>query len=320
MVSNFQLVQIAYAIPSTILYIAMTIFLGIKMYQKSPALSNQFFPFIMFKACVDISYQVLGWATIRLPQYNFFRNFFLTNHWFSKILYIITGVQFCLMFECVFIVALNRYIAIGYSLQYVVVFSPRNVKIMALIMLLISGCVGVGISMFTTEFRSTSDNSSVVAVYTQPGIVYYQLFYSVILYGTLMILSLIMNVTTIMRLYKRNSKTNHHYSKADYYMTIHSALSFMGSLLLESYFASRMIGYFGSMPELVNTAMICLPVISDIASFADLYSMMLTNEYVRKSMLKILFPFFKKISISTSVKLFENNVPLSKTVRNNNII
>uniref|UniRef100_A0A0N5BYP8 Serpentine receptor class gamma n=1 Tax=Strongyloides papillosus TaxID=174720 RepID=A0A0N5BYP8_STREA len=244
-VSVFDIIQHIYKIPSMLLMILSVYVLIKKIKDISANFNKQFYTIIVCKLSNEIAYMVTILIFFKLPKWGFYNNFLVNSNWMATTFYVLMEQQTTFMFLITFLISTNRYIAVKYPLLYKDYFSKSKIIIILLTFIISSTIIGLGNIPFNSEYRKFDLHGYFVPFFTSKNVIYYQFFYQVFFYGIISIATCIFNVRAIIALKKHNKNVNK-FRKELYYI-IYSIFIFITISIVETYFASTIIG-LGNIP------------------------------------------------------------------------
>uniref|UniRef100_A0A0N5CGU5 Serpentine receptor class gamma n=1 Tax=Strongyloides papillosus TaxID=174720 RepID=A0A0N5CGU5_STREA len=174
-----------------------------------------------------------------LPRWGFFNNFLKNNNWMATVFYILTPQQTTFMFLITLLISINRYIAVKYPLSYETFFSKSKVVIILLSFVILSTMIGLGNIPFNPSYEIFDLFGYFIPILKSKSVIYYQFFYTIILFGMISIATCTFNVMAILTIKKLNQNGNK--QKRELYYIIYSIFIFITVFFVEAYFICRFI-------------------------------------------------------------------------------
>uniref|UniRef100_A0A0K0G5T2 Serpentine receptor class gamma n=1 Tax=Strongyloides venezuelensis TaxID=75913 RepID=A0A0K0G5T2_STRVS len=235
-----------------------------------------------------------------LPKWGFY-NKFLENHaWTATVFNILATQQTTFMFLITLLISINRYIAVKYPFSYELYFSKPKIVIILLSSIILSLVLGFGNIFFDLRYKKSNFLGYFTPSSKTKNEMYYQIFYLVILFGLISIMTCIFNVMAILTLKKIN-KIGSQYKKEIYFI-VYSFFIFITLLFVEAFFVCKFIVIKNEIKSFSHTAYFIYIVAFDLTSVGDFYFLIYSCNELRKA-LKTTFGCSKKINNKITIKL-----------------
>uniref|UniRef100_A0A0N5B5R2 Serpentine receptor class gamma n=1 Tax=Strongyloides papillosus TaxID=174720 RepID=A0A0N5B5R2_STREA len=264
-----EFIQLIYKIPSTLLMI-LSIYVIIKeIKNKNTFFNTQFYTIIVSKLTNEVIYIITTFIFYKLPEWGFNNNFFKNNDWTATLSYILAAQQTTFMFFITLLISINRYIAVKYPLSFKVYFSKSRINVILLSFIIFSIIIGLGNILFNARYENSELFEFFIPIFTSKNVIYYQIFYTVFLFGTISIATCTFNVMAILALKKRNLIGNKY--KKELYYIIYSIFIFITLFFVEAFFVCRFIAVNYEIKIFVHVTEVFHIVVFDLTSFGDFY-------------------------------------------------
>uniref|UniRef100_A0A0N5BYM9 G_PROTEIN_RECEP_F1_2 domain-containing protein n=1 Tax=Strongyloides papillosus TaxID=174720 RepID=A0A0N5BYM9_STREA len=310
-----ELIQLIYLIPSLFIMTFVCCLLIYKFFIHSPVFCNEFYPLVCFKILNDILYHVNILFLLKLPLWEVNQNFYLKNNFLSTICYFIGASTVCIQFLFSFVLAFIRFLAIYYPLKYKKIFEKNVIKFVIILIYICSMLIGFPSIFFESKYTYNNHTKSLSPTFINTNVSYYQFFYAIIFYGTLTILSFIINIINIVGLTKRKTSSNPKNIEKLYSM--YTVFVFFGTSLMEAYFIVRIGGTYTDNNYLVSLANNLLTWIGDIATLGDFYFFIFITEELKIAIRETSSSFFTTKNTIIFIKKDTSNIE-TPDLRNEN--
>uniref|UniRef100_A0A0N5B932 Serpentine receptor class gamma n=1 Tax=Strongyloides papillosus TaxID=174720 RepID=A0A0N5B932_STREA len=181
-------------------------------------LNKQFFLIIVYKLVNEIIFIITYYVLIKLPKFGFFKNFFEENNWVARLFHVLAVQQTIFMFLITLLVSVNRYVAVIYPTKYNYYFSKSNMTKVLVFFIMLSTLIGLGTIPFKPIYGSFDFAGAFIPYFTLKEVIYYQIFYTVFLFGTLSIATCFFNIKAILELKKHKNIVNYYKREIIYIM------------------------------------------------------------------------------------------------------
>uniref|UniRef100_A0A0N5B929 Serpentine receptor class gamma n=1 Tax=Strongyloides papillosus TaxID=174720 RepID=A0A0N5B929_STREA len=301
-----DIIQFIYKIP-TIFLMILSVYLILKeVKKKNVHFNKQFYTLVVFKLLNDVYFIITNYALFKIPRLGFFKNFFEKNDWIAALYYVLSAQQTMFMFLITFLVSINRYVAVKYPTKYQRYFSKsKRIKIL-IFFIVLSTLIGLGNIPFKPEYRMFDFAGAFIPYFTLKEVIYYQMFYTVFLFGILSIATCIFNAKAIFELRKHKQIAG--YYKKETYNILYSIFIFITLSIVETFYIS-ILYKINSLRYIFHFIIV---IGFDLSSVGDYYFLIFTRIELRNEMRNI-FRCCKKSTSKVDVKIFYRRNPTSNT-------
>uniref|UniRef100_A0A0K0G617 Serpentine receptor class gamma n=1 Tax=Strongyloides venezuelensis TaxID=75913 RepID=A0A0K0G617_STRVS len=214
------------------------------------------------------------------------------------------------MFLITLLISINRFIGVQYPTKYQLYFSKLNRIKIIIFFLILSTLIGLGTIAFKPTYRMFEFADAFVPYFTNKNVVYYQIFYTLFLFGTISIATCIFNLKAILEL-KKHKKNVTNYKKETIYI-IYSIFVFIALLIIETFFVFRFIAAQYEINSFKYMIYFCIAIGFDLTSVGDYYFLIFTSNELKNEM-KNIFRCCKKRTSKVSVKIVHRRQFIPKT-------
>uniref|UniRef100_A0A0N5BGP9 Serpentine receptor class gamma n=1 Tax=Strongyloides papillosus TaxID=174720 RepID=A0A0N5BGP9_STREA len=176
---------------------------------------------------------------LKLPKLGFYLKFLEKNNWMADVFYVLFGQETTFMFLITLLFSINRYIAVDYPTKYKHYFSKTNMIKILVIFLFLSASIGIGNFFFHPSYKINNSFGFFVPSFASTNITYYQVFYTICLFGIISITTCILNVKAILRLREQRQFSNNF--KAQLFYIRYSIFIFITLACVEAFYICRVI-------------------------------------------------------------------------------
>uniref|UniRef100_A0A0N5B786 Serpentine receptor class gamma n=1 Tax=Strongyloides papillosus TaxID=174720 RepID=A0A0N5B786_STREA len=264
-----DIIQLTYKIPSMLLMILSLYIIIKKIKNKNVHFNKQFYTIIVCKIINEIVYIITIFIFIKLPKWRFFDNFWENNYWAATIFLILTTQQATFMFLITLLTSINRYIAVKYPLSYKIFFSKSKIIIVLLFFIILSTMIGLGNIPFNPTYKKSNIFNCFAPTLKSKNVIYYQIFYTVFLFGIISIATCTFNAMAIKTLKKHNQVGNK-YKKELYYVK-YSIFIFITLFIVEAFFFCRLTALIYGTKSFLYIMYFLHIVAFDLTSVGDFY-------------------------------------------------
>uniref|UniRef100_A0A0N5CHK8 Serpentine receptor class gamma n=1 Tax=Strongyloides papillosus TaxID=174720 RepID=A0A0N5CHK8_STREA len=295
-----DIIQLMYKIPSMLLMI-LSIYVIIKeIKNKNVRFNKQFYIIIVCKLVNEIIFIITTFIFYKLPRLGFFNNFFKNNNWTATLSYLLAAQQTTFMFLITLLTSVNRYIAVKYPVSYNLYFSKSKIIMMSLTFIILSTIIGLGNIFFNAEYKEFDLFGYFFPFFISKNVIYYQFFYTIILFGIISIATCIFNAMSIFALKKHNQIDKKF--KRELYYIIYSIFIFITLLVVEAFFVCRFIGVKYEIKLFVHIQNLLHFVAFDLSSVGDFYFLISLSIELRQA-LKTILGCSKKLKNKVTLKI-----------------
>uniref|UniRef100_A0A0N5C026 Serpentine receptor class gamma n=1 Tax=Strongyloides papillosus TaxID=174720 RepID=A0A0N5C026_STREA len=264
-----EIIQFMYKIPSVLLMI-LSIYVIIKeIKNKNVNFNTKFYIMIVCKLINEIIFVITIFIFFKLPKWGFYNNFMENNNWTATTFYILVTQQTTFMFLITLLISINRYIAVKYPLSYKIYFSKSKIFIILLSFIVLSTIIGLGNILFNARYIKSDLYGYFAPSLKSKNEIYYQIFYLIILFGIISIVTCIFNVVAILTMKKHNQIGNKY--KKELYYIIYSIFIFITLLFVETFFVCTFIAVKYEIKFFTNANYFLYVVTFDLTSVGDFY-------------------------------------------------
>uniref|UniRef100_A0A0N5CAJ1 Serpentine receptor class gamma n=1 Tax=Strongyloides papillosus TaxID=174720 RepID=A0A0N5CAJ1_STREA len=264
-----EIIQFMYKIPSMLLMI-LSIYVMIKeIKNKNVNFNTQFYIIIVCKLINEIIFVITNFIFFKLPKWGFYNSFLENNNWTATTFYILVTQQATFMFLITLLISINRCIAVKYPLLYNSYFSKSKVIFILLSFIILSTIVGLGNILFNARYIKTDPYGYFAPSLISKNEIYYQIFYQMVLFGIISIVTCIFNVVAILTLKKHNQIGKKH--KKELYYIVYSIFVFITLLLVEAFFVCTFIAVKYEIQFFIHTIYFLHVVALDLTIVGDFY-------------------------------------------------
>uniref|UniRef100_A0A0N5BXZ7 Serpentine receptor class gamma n=1 Tax=Strongyloides papillosus TaxID=174720 RepID=A0A0N5BXZ7_STREA len=265
-----DIIQLIYKIPSMLLMI-LSIYVIIKeIKNKNVHFNKQFYTIIVCKLTNEIAYTMTVYFLFRFPKWGFYNNFMENNDWTASIFHVLATQQTTFMFFITLLISINRCIAVKYPLSYKLYFSKSKIVfIILLFSIVLSTIIGLGNIFFNPTYKKSDLFGYFIPIFKSKNIIYYQIFYTIFLFGLISIATCTFNVMAILSLKKHNIIGNKYKKELCY--VIYSIFIFVTLLFVEAFFVCNMIARKYEIKSFSHIVYFLHLVAFDLSSFGDFY-------------------------------------------------
>uniref|UniRef100_A0A0N4ZCR4 7TM_GPCR_Srx domain-containing protein n=1 Tax=Parastrongyloides trichosuri TaxID=131310 RepID=A0A0N4ZCR4_PARTI len=289
MACNLDLLTLIYILPTLSFMIIVAQQSILKIVKSDVIFCNEFYPIVCLRTINDILYHVAIFVFIKLPKWGLVCDLFKKYKIMAKICFFIGAFCVCETFLYTFFVSVIRFAAIKHPISYQTMFSYGTIKKIIIFMIIFGASLSAITIFYDSCYVFNEENIIIVPIFLNSNIIYFQIIYSIFIYGTLIVASLCLNVLSVYTLCLRR-KRRQCINKIEVLYATYSIFTFLTSLLMEFYFVMRIIGNASNVnTSLIAQANLNLLWIGDIISFGDFYFLLITSSYIRN----LIYSWFK---------------------------
>uniref|UniRef100_A0A0K0G5B0 Serpentine receptor class gamma n=1 Tax=Strongyloides venezuelensis TaxID=75913 RepID=A0A0K0G5B0_STRVS len=307
-----DIIQFIYKVPTASLMILSVYVIIKEIRRKNVQFKKQFYTLVLCKLSNDVCFIITYYALFKIPRLGYFKTFFEKNDWIAALYVVLAVLQITFMFLITFLVSINRYVAVRYPTKYQRYFSKSNKVTILFFFIILSTLIGLGTIPFKPKYRTFDLVGLFIPYFTLKEVSYYQIFYTIFLYGTLLIATCIFNVMAILEL-KKHKQIAGYLNKKRIYI-IYSIFIFITLSIVEAFFIIRIIATQYKINSLRYIIHFFIVIGFDLTSIGDYYFLIFTRIELRNKMRNI-FRCYKKSTSKVDVKIIYPRNPLSKTRR-----
>uniref|UniRef100_A0A0N4ZM48 Serpentine receptor class gamma n=1 Tax=Parastrongyloides trichosuri TaxID=131310 RepID=A0A0N4ZM48_PARTI len=276
--NGLDIFELSYTIPSLALYLYFTPKLGYRIYKKESAYSHIFYKLIFCKCIVDLMLQTSSISFAKSTRWPFMQGFLIQHDYVCRIFYFTSSFCYTVTIGIMTIMSFNRFVAVRHPLKYKKVFTERKNCLAFVITLIVGLFIGTYSSTLSCTYIYNVLIGHIYISYTTDTMAYFLSAYTFGLYLPLMIISLILNILTVIKLKYMLSKKNSS-SKADINLFTYTIMNFLVLSLLFSVYVLKAMSVFADYKQLAITGNMFMPFVVDLETFG-LFFLSLGTKYV----------------------------------------
>uniref|UniRef100_A0A0N5BJI6 Serpentine receptor class gamma n=1 Tax=Strongyloides papillosus TaxID=174720 RepID=A0A0N5BJI6_STREA len=270
-----NMIQFIYKIPAIFLMILSVFVILKEIRRKNVRFNKQFYAIIVCKMVNDICYMITYYTLYKIPQYGFFNEFFKENDYIATLFYVLAALHTTFMFLITLLISINRYVAVKYPTKYEQYFSKSNRIKIIIFFIILSTFIGLGTIPFKAVYRIFNFADLFIPYFRSKNVIYYQIFYTIVLYGTISIATCIFNIKAILEL-KKLKKISKNYKKEARYI-IYSVFVFITLATIEVFYVLRLISAQYEISSIRYIIHFCIVIGFDLISVGDYYFLIFTR-------------------------------------------
>uniref|UniRef100_A0A0K0EQF3 G_PROTEIN_RECEP_F1_2 domain-containing protein n=1 Tax=Strongyloides stercoralis TaxID=6248 RepID=A0A0K0EQF3_STRER len=290
--SIIEIIQLTYLIPSLILMAFVGSLLLYKILTKNYSFKNEFYFLVCYRTFNDILYHVSILLLLKIPAWKIATDFYYNSTILAPLSYVFGATTCCVPFIHTFILSIVRFIAIYHPIKYSKLSSRLTSKIICGLIFVISNGIGLASLAFPSKYIYDAVTGIMSPVYVVRSVAYFQFCYAIVIYGSTVIASLILNIANFISLKKNNKKNKN--KRSEYLFAFYGLFTLFTASLMEGYLIGRIGGNFLQNQTMTAISNYALTWIGDIGTLGDFYFFIFINSEIKLAIKEVFFKVIKK--------------------------